>query len=191
MPGPPPKPAKLRQRRNKTATHATIAARPRKPQVRVPDLFERRCACGGAPEPPAPGAKKRRGRPPKPRPPCARCLGTGVLPWHRLTLAWWRDVWTSEVKDEYLEVDMHGLYRLAVLVDRYWRESDEGIGVRELGAEIRLQQQAYGITPLDRTRLQWEVEKPDAEKRPGPPDDPPMPERPTGTDARAILRAVK
>jgi hypothetical protein len=74
-------------------------------------------------------------------------------------MAWWRDVWKSEVASNYLDVDKHGLFRLAVLVDRYWWG-----GSRELAAEIRLQQQAYGITPLDRTRLQWEVEHPPDEK---------------------------
>jgi hypothetical protein len=95
-------------------------------------------------------------------------------------------VWTSEVAAEYLHVDHHGLFRLAVLVDRYWRDSDAGDGVRELGAEIRLQQQAYGITPLDRTRLQWEVERP-AEKEKAQAEEPP----PEVYDSRLVLRALK
>lgn len=113
-------------------------------------------------------------------------MGTGLLPWHRLTLAWWRDVWSSEVRANYLRVDLHGLYRLAVMVDRYWQDSDAGLGVRELGAEIRLQQQAYGITPLDRTRLQWEVEHPKKAETAKPESEPPV-----TFDSRDVLRALK
>lgn len=53
---------------------------------------------------------------------------------------------------EYLRVDLHGLYRLAVLVDDFWKAPSD-----KLAAEIRLQQQAYGISPYDRRRLEWFV----------------------------------
>jgi hypothetical protein len=56
--------------------------------------------------------------------------------------------------------------------------------VREIGAEIRLQQQAYGNTPLDRTRLQWEVEHPEPEKEPAEAEAPPV------LDPRKVLRAL-
>jgi hypothetical protein len=181
--GRPPKPAALRQRRNKKPGHATVT-RGASPKGRIPELFDRSCPCGGAPEKPLPSAKKRRGRPPKARPQCKACLGTGILPWHPLTLAWWRDVWKSEVAVNYLNVDRHGLFRLAVLVDKFWRDSDSGFGVREIGAEIRLQQQAYGNTPLDRTRLQWEVEHPEPEKEPAEAEAPPV------LDPRKVLRAL-
>lgn len=184
MPGPPPKPQSLRQRRNRKAGHTTIAAGTH-PKGRIPELFERACPCGGAIEKPLPSAKPPRGRPRKQWPACEVCLGTGILPWHALTLAWWRDVWTAEVAGNFLRVDRHGLFRLAILVDRYWRESDAGLGVRELGAEIRLQQQAYGITPLDRTRLQWEVEHPKEQEKPEADEAPPV------LDSRTVLRALK
>jgi hypothetical protein len=54
---------------------------------------------------------------------------------------------------EYLQVDLHGLYRLAVLVDRFWLE-----GTPSLAAEIRLEASAYGLDPLSRLRLQWVTE---------------------------------
>ncbi len=185
MPGPAPKPAALRQRRNKKPGRAVVQVGAQ-PKGRIPELFDRPCPCGGAPEQPAPQAKRKRGRPKKQRPACNACLGTGILPWHPLTLAWWRDVWKSEVAENYLRVDRHGLFRLAVLVDKFWRDSDAGVGVREIGAEIRLQQQAYGNTPLDRTRLQWEVEHPDeSDKAQGEDDAPPV------LDSRSVLRALK
>jgi hypothetical protein len=54
---------------------------------------------------------------------------------------------------EYLRADAHALFRLAVLIDLFWTEP-----CKELAAEIRLQQQAFGLTPLDRSRLQWNIE---------------------------------
>ena len=82
-------------------------------------------------------------------------------PWHKLTRAWWRDVWHSPMAEEFLEADRHALYRLAVLVDLFWREPS-----KELGAEIRLEQQAFGLTPIDRRRLQWTVEREEERRRP-------------------------
>lgn len=77
--------------------------------------------------------------------------------WQALTRAWWRDVWRSPMASEYLQADVHGLYRLAVLVDQFWTGP-----TKELAAEIRLQQQCFGLTPIDRRRLQWEVERVEA-----------------------------
>ena len=72
--------------------------------------------------------------------------------WHKLTKAWWRDVWASPMAGEYLSADVHGLYMLAELIDQFWKEPTQG-----LAAEIRLQRQCFGLTPIDRRRLQWEV----------------------------------
>lgn len=84
---------------------------------------------------------------------------------------------------EFLKSDLHGLFRLAVLVDAFWREPS-----KELAAEIRLQQAAYGLSPLDRRRLQWEIKRSEAEKKPQPAAAPP-PRR--ITDPRRALRALK
>jgi len=55
---------------------------------------------------------------------------------------------------EFLKADYHGLYILAELVDKFWLEPSE-----KLAAEIRQQRQCFGLTPLDRRRLQWTVQK--------------------------------
>ncbi len=73
--------------------------------------------------------------------------------WHSQTLAWWRDIWRSPMAAEFLESDKHALFRLAVLVDEFWH-----LPTKELAAEIRLEQQAFGLTPIDRRRLQWSVD---------------------------------
>jgi len=76
--------------------------------------------------------------------------------WHSQTLRWWADVWSSPMAPEYDESDIHGLILLAVLVDAFWKEPSQA-----LAAEIRLQRQCFGLTPVDRRRLQWEIERTD------------------------------
>ncbi|NLD71647.1 MAG: hypothetical protein GX649_02900 [Chloroflexi bacterium] len=81
--------------------------------------------------------------------------------WHPLTRAWWKDTWGSPMAEEYLDADIHGLFILAELVDAYWYEPS-----KELAGEIRLQRQCFGLTPVDRRRLQWEVQRVEPDKRP-------------------------
>jgi hypothetical protein len=83
------------------------------------------------------------------------------IEWHERTLAWWDDVWTSPMAPEFLKADWHGLFMLAELEDAF---HDAGIrGKIELAKEIRLQRAMFGLTPMDRRRLQWEVERTEAE----------------------------
>ena len=118
MPGPVPKKASVRQRRNKVATARELATEERRRYA--PRLPER--ADGSA--------------------------------WDRRTVAWWREVWHSPMAAEFLRSDVHGLYRLAELVEMFWREPST-----KLASEIRLEQQAFGLTPMDRRRLQWSVDE--------------------------------
>jgi hypothetical protein len=79
-----------------------------------------------------------------------------AVPWHPQTLEWWADVWASPMAPEYDPSDVHGLYVLAMLVDAFWYEPSQG-----MAAEIRLQRQCFGLSPIDRRRLQWEIERAD------------------------------
>ena len=54
--------------------------------------------------------------------------------------------------DEWVDADVPGLIALAFLVDEFWRT-----GNREIAAEIRMQQREYGLSPLSRRSLQWEI----------------------------------
>lgn len=74
--------------------------------------------------------------------------------WHAMTKRWWRDVWHSPMASEYLEADLHALVRLAILINMFWLKPSP-----KLAGEIRLQQQAFGLTPLDRRRLEWNIEQ--------------------------------
>jgi hypothetical protein len=74
--------------------------------------------------------------------------------WHPMTLSWWEDIWASPMAPEYDDSDIHGLYALAMLVNAFWYEPSTG-----LASEIRLQRQCFGLSPIDRRRLQWEIEQ--------------------------------
>jgi hypothetical protein len=60
---------------------------------------------------------------------------------------------------EWLDSDVKGgLYRLAELNQKLWTctDTDTFLAVQR---EIRLAEVGYGLNPIDRRRLQWEVEK--------------------------------
>lgn len=103
----------------------------------------------------------------------------GSRPWQPLTKEWWREVWQSPMAAQFLSSDKQGLYRLAALIDEFWNKP-----TRELAAEIRMEQAAYGLTPIDRLRLQWETKPPEGEK-------PQTPARRSRKDPRELLRRVK
>lgn len=106
--------------------------------------------------------------------------------WHPQTLEWWRDVWASPMAPEYDESDRHGLLMLAVLVDDFWRHPKW-----TTAAEIRLQRQCFGLTPIDRRRLQWEIERVDeAQDRGNRRRAATAPPPAAVDDPRAVLRAV-
>lgn len=77
--------------------------------------------------------------------------------WHSMTESWWGDVWSSPMAPEFDGSDKHGLFMLARLVDAFWVCPDPKL-CKELAAEIRQQGQRFGLSPIDRRRLQWEIE---------------------------------
>lgn len=88
------------------------------------------------------------------RPRIPRLPNLDGVEWHPLTRAWWRNVWRSPMAGEYLETDVDGLGRLALLINAFYQTGDP-----KLMAEIRLQEARFGLSPVDRSRLQWEVAK--------------------------------
>jgi hypothetical protein len=102
-----------------------------------------------------------------------------------MTRAWWREVRASAMAATFEAVDWHRLFILAVLVDMFWAEPS-----KELAGEIRLQGQAFGLSPIDRWRLGWKIAQP--EERTGPRRNPaPADPAPVVDDPRAALRMVK
>lgn len=103
---------------------------------------------------------------------------------HRLTRAWWKHVWESPMASEYLDTDIDGLARLAILIDNYYK-----VQRKEDLAEIRLQEARFGLSPVDRSRMQWEVLKgEEAEKKRKPPQ---MQHKKATKDPRGILGVVE
>jgi hypothetical protein len=70
---------------------------------------------------------------------------------HPMARQWWKDVWSSPQHSEYLRADLPSLYRLVKLVDVFWN-GDIGVAT-----EIRLLEREFGLTPLARRRLEWQV----------------------------------
>lgn len=106
--------------------------------------------------------------------------------WHPLTLKHWANAWASPMASQWLESDKDGLGRLAILWDTY-----NHTGSVEALKEIRLQSAGYGFTPLDRSRLQWEISKADeAESKTARRGE--IARKRTGTqDPRRLLSMVK
>ncbi len=71
------------------------------------------------------------------------------------TRQWWSTVWASPMAVVYLDADVPALARLAGLIDRTGR----GESGSKLLSEIRSLEDRFGLSPLARRRLQWEVEQ--------------------------------
>jgi hypothetical protein len=107
--------------------------------------------------------------------------------WHVMTVSWWADIWASPMATEFDHSDVHGLYLLAALVDEFWVKPNQA-----LAAEIRLQRQCFGLSPIDRRRLQWEIERADDAQDRGRKRRAAVPKPPAaGADPRQVLRAVQ
>jgi hypothetical protein len=113
--------------------------------------------------------------------------------WHPQTIAFWQDIWQSPMAAEFDDSDIHGLFMLAVLVDGFWLKPHW-----TAAAEIRLQGQRFGLSPLDRRRLQWEIEKVDEAQakgeqrrsRPAAPSSTASARKKPPGDPRAFLQVV-
>lgn len=105
--------------------------------------------------------------------------------WHALTLQWWADIWASPMAPEFEKSDKHGLFILATLVNEFWLSP-----TKDLAAEIRLQRQAFGLTPMDRRRLQWEIERVDEAQDRGERRRATTPKKAPAADPRSVLHAV-
>lgn len=105
---------------------------------------------------------------------------------HRLTRQWWKRVWESPMAGEYLPTDVDGLARLALLVDNYYKTLS-----KDLLTEIRLQEARFGLSPVDRSRLQWEVAKGEEAERKRKPQQHPLQANPSDKDPRGVLGVIK
>jgi hypothetical protein len=70
------------------------------------------------------------------------------------TRVWWELVWSSPMAAVYLPADVPTLVRLAQLLDQ-----QRGVASMRVLAEVRLLEDRFGLSPLARRRLQWEVDQ--------------------------------
>lgn len=123
------------------------------PLPKPPGIRQRRNRVVTSASLPSARANAKRKVPPLPK----REASTEV--WHERVIEWWKSVWTSPMAGEYLGPDMKGgLYLLAELHQRRWTEKDTKVLVA-LASEIRQQEVRFGLSPIDRRRLQWEIDK--------------------------------
>jgi hypothetical protein len=87
-------------------------------------------------------------------------------PWLRETRRWWKGVWSSPMVQEFDDSDLFALQRVAILVDMFYEAVMKGDinKTLSLSSEIRQQEFRFGLTPMDRRRLQWTIEQGDSAK---------------------------
>ena len=116
------------------------------------------------------------------------------IEWHRMAREEWRRIWKSPMATEFTEADRDGLLKLIVLVNDWWYAESPKERVA-LAQEIRLQRDAFGLTPRARAGLHWEVARAEEAhdravkrkaSRPAP-----SPQPSPASDPRARLHAVK
>lgn len=112
--------------------------------------------------------------------------------WHSLTKQWWAGLWSSAMAPEYADMDIHGLFRVAMLMNDFWM-AETPKQRAEIQVRLEKADADFGTNPLARRRLEWQIEatedsKAKGQKRRGddkPPVQPPEP----GQDPR--LKLVK
>lgn len=115
--------------------------------------------------------------------------------WHPQVTAMWKDVWKSPMAAEYDESDKHGMYVVALLYDDFYTATTPRLRA-EIAAELRLSGQRFGFSPIDRRRLQWQIEQTeDAQdrgrrRRGATAKATQEPAPPVSKDPRAILRSI-
>lgn len=198
MPGPAPKAAGARQRRNRHATAATLEALPAKYSP-LPDIRWSAIKCqfktvdGVCPEPSwhhtktwfhrAELAAEQMSAAAGIRidPPVPHDYDPAPIAWRPTTLAWWDVIWASPMAAEWVDADVPGLFALALLIDDFWTTADA-----KIHAEIRQASREFGLSPFSRRQLQWEIKRLEA----GKPATPAAGGNPPGKPARGGLLGV-
>lgn len=115
----------------------------------------------------------------------------GVREWSPLTMDWWRDLWASPMSSEYHDSDRHQVLVLAILMDDFFTAESRTMRTT-ISAEIRQHRMAFGMTPYDRRRLEWQIEQAeDAKDRGrGRRERAAKPQPDPAKDPRNVLRVV-
>jgi hypothetical protein len=174
MPGPAPKKAAQRQRRNVTTTAAKLEAPPAT-KVDLPTIRWSSVRCEAC-KLPRWHHSRRHFEEHEIEP---HDFDPQPIPWRDATTRWWNTIWASPMVGEWVDADVPGLLALAVLVDEFWTFGDS-----KIHAEIRMASREFGLSPLSRRSLQWEIQRVEA----ATPKAQPRPRRRGG---RAVLSALQ
>lgn len=89
---------------------------------------------------------------------------------HPMTVWTWDVWWASPLTSEWVDADVPDLITLVKLVDAFWKSPTEL--QPKIHAEIRMASREFGLTPMSRRGLQWEIRKLEQGKVPAPTDTP-------------------
>jgi hypothetical protein len=108
--------------------------------------------------------------------------------WHSLTKQWWVGLWASAMAPEYADMDIHGLFRVAMLMNDFWL-AETAKQRAEIQVRLEKADADFGTNPLARRRLEWQIEttkdsQAKGQKRRGVAAAPPAP---VGDDPRLKL----
>jgi hypothetical protein len=76
------------------------------------------------------------------------------IPWSREVRRWWRDIWASPMAREWTTADIHDLLELAKMKEEVLLKPSAA-----LRSEIRLWGARFGLDPMSRRRLQWQLKR--------------------------------
>jgi hypothetical protein len=132
VPGPAPKSEATRQRRSMKKSMSLVA----NPEAEVPAL----------PDPPETVVRDDEGA----------VVERSAPAWHPVVLDEWAEIWRSPMASQYTPTDGHGLLQLMVLTQLFW-SAEDGDKKKQLHAEIRLARRDFGLTPMARASLHWQI----------------------------------
>jgi hypothetical protein len=89
------------------------------------------------------------------------------IAWRPTTVTWWDTIWDSPMAAEWVDADVPGLLALAILVDEFWTFGDS-----KIHAEMRQASREFGLSPLSRRQLQWEIHRAESVAKPKAPPPP-------------------
>lgn len=117
-------------------------------------------------------------------------LPEGVV-WHPMVLRWWKDIWASPMAPEYVDSDVNGLFRVAMLYNDFWT-AETAKERAEIQVRLEKADADYGTNPMARRRLEWQIEatedsKAKGKKRRGEDKPASPPPDPAGGDPRLRL----
>ena len=79
--------------------------------------------------------------------------------WYPEVRAWWKRTWESEMPGEWADSDTDGMYMALKLMQQFWDPETSPNVCRALAGEIRQLLAQYGLTPMARRSLQWEIDR--------------------------------